>query len=83
MAIRIKTFFVAAFFILVCYVVLYYPMVFSLKAHIKQETAKYVRLNTFEKVLPNLTSFALVGISIYFRIYMDKLSEQRNPKNQL
>lgn len=83
MAIRIKTFFVAIFFIIMCYIILYYPMVFSLKAHIKSETSRFVKLNTFEKILPNITSFALVALSIYFRIYMDRLSEQRNPKNQL
>lgn len=83
MAIRIKTFFVAVLFIVICYLVLYYPMVFSLKAHIKSETSRFVHLNTFEKILPNITSLALVALSIYFRIYMDRLSEQRNPKDQL
>lgn len=83
MAIRIKTFFVAIFFMAICYIILYYPMVFSLKTHTKAETQRFVKLNTFEKILPNLTALALVGLSIYFRIYMDKLSEQRNPKDQL
>lgn len=83
MAIRIKTFFVALVFIVICYIILYYPMVFSLKAHIKAETKRYVHLNTWEKILPNLTAFALVALSIYFRVYMDKLSEERNPKDQL
>lgn len=83
MAIRIKTFFVAIIFIIFCYIILYYPMMFSLRTHIKVETKKFVRLNTFEKILPNLTAFALVALSIFFRIYMDKLSEQRNPKDQL
>lgn len=42
-----------------------------------------MKLNTFEKILPNLTSFALVGLSLIYRSYMDQLSEQRNPKDQL
>lgn len=33
MAIRIKTFFVAIVFIAICYIILYYPMLFSLEAH--------------------------------------------------
>lgn len=70
MAIRIKTFFVAVIFIIICYLVLYYPMLFSLKTHIKVETTTFVNLTTFEKILPNLTSLALVAISIYFKNYM-------------
>ena len=75
MATRIKTFFVSVLFIGVCYVVLVYPLLFSLKTHIKAETQKFVHLNTFEKFLPAIISFFLVALSISFRVYMNKLGE--------
>lgn len=74
MAIRIKTYFVAMFFIVICYIILYYPMLFSLRTHTKVETQRFVKLNTFEKILPNLTAIVLFGLSTYYRIYMDRLS---------
>ena len=45
MAIRIKTFLVAIFFLVICYVVLYFPMLFTLKAH-SEQTQNFVKLNT-------------------------------------
>ena len=47
MATRIKTFIVAVLFIGICYVVLAYPLLFSLRTHIKIETNKIVDLSTF------------------------------------
>lgn len=80
---RFKTFIVATIFIVICYIILYYPILFSMKTHVKEETQIFVHLNTFEKILPNITSLILVFLSIYFRSYMEKLGEERSPKDQL
>lgn len=58
-------------------------MLFTLKAKAKEQTADFVKLNTLEKIIPILSSFLLVGISILYRIYMERLAEQRNPKNDI
>ena len=74
MATRIKTFFVATIFIIFCYFILAYPILFSLKTHIKEQTSRFNHLNTFEKILPDIIALVLVGIMLLFRNYMDKLS---------
>jgi len=47
MAIRIKTFFVAIIFIAICYIILYYPMVFSLETNAETKTDKSIKLTAF------------------------------------
>lgn len=80
MAIKIKTFFVAIAFIIVSYLILYYPMLLLLKFNTKQ-TVSDVKLTLFEKIVPTLISLLVVTMSIGFRIYMQKVSAERNPKN--
>ena len=81
MAIRIKTFLVAIFFLVICYLVLYFPMLFTLRTHSEKETQNFVQLNTLEKIIPVIASLLFVSMSIGYRLYMEKLSEKRNPKN--
>ena len=83
MATRIKTFFVATIFIIFCYFILAYPILFSLKTHIKEQTSRFNHLNTFQKILPDIIALVLVGIMLLFRNYMDKLSQERNPKDEV
>lgn len=80
MASRIKAFFVCFIFIGICYVVLYYPMLFSLNADSAKQSGN---LTIFEKFLPELISLFLVAISIGFRLYLNKLSSERNPKDEV
>ena len=80
MSIKIKTFFISILFLVLCYIILYYPILFSLRTHVKAQTNQ---LNTFEKILPNLTALGLAALSVYFRVYMERISEQRNPKDHL
>lgn len=52
-----------------------------MKTHVKTETLIFVRLTTFEKILPNLISIIMVALAIYFKKYMEKLAEERNPRD--
>ena len=80
MASRIKAFFVCFVFITICYIILYYPMLFALEAHSYEENQA---LTIFLKILPNIISIFLVILSILFRMYLTKLSGQRNPKDEV
>ena len=81
MAARIKTFLVAILFLLLCYIILYYPMLIALKARYKQEYFNEVKLTLLEKLVPLIASLLLVTLSIVYRLYMSDLGEKRNPKN--
>lgn len=83
MATRIKTFVVAVVLILICYFILVYPILFVMRTHIKSETKRFTKLNTFEKILPDILALVQVSIAISFRIYMTKLSDERNPKDEV
>ena len=74
MASRIKTFLFAMMLIGVCYLLLFYPLLFSLKTNTKEETSRFVRLTTFEKVLPELIAILLMILNLSFGVYMKKLS---------
>ena len=81
MAIRIKTFFVSILFIILCYLILYYPILLILRSHSQKQTADVVQLSPFEKFIPFACSILIVALSIGYRIYMGKLANERNPKN--
>ncbi len=81
MATKILSLATAIFFIILCYIILYFPIKFSFQA--KKEDANDNDLTILQKIIPVITSLVLVAMSILFRVYMTYLASKRNPKDQM
>jgi hypothetical protein len=80
---KITTFITCIVLIVLCYVLFYYPLKFSLASHSSEAIHPNAHLTLAEKFLPNVIALLMMAISVGFRMYMEVLGEQRHPKTYL